>query len=255
MRVAVKSVLMRAGLYHPARQFYRSCHPGVRRRTREEEAFYRIWLRPGMLCFDVGAHLGNKTAVFLHIGAHVVAVEPEPFAATCLQRSFGRDRSFRLVQKAVAASAGTMTLHVRPESLSTTSLRADWGLGRSAPVMVEATTLDGLVHEYGTPDYCKIDVEGYETEVFQGLSRPLPLISFEFFVREMGRALQCMDRLAGLGDYEFNVAPGDQSSLVLQTWVATGGFKEWLQHEWRHGRRGDIYARLVRPDQAAYTDR
>jgi FkbM family methyltransferase len=39
---------------------------------------------------------------------------------------------------------------------------------------VPMRTLDELIREYGVPDFCKIDVEGYEFGVIQGLSRPNP---------------------------------------------------------------------------------
>jgi len=34
--------------------------------------------------------------------------------------------------------------------------------------------------EYGLPHFCKIDVEGFEEQALAGLSRPLPVLSFEF---------------------------------------------------------------------------
>jgi hypothetical protein len=45
---------------------------------------------------------------------------------------------------------------------------------------VNVATLDSLIDEFGVPDYAKIDVEGFDLEVLRGLSRPIPLLSFEY---------------------------------------------------------------------------
>lgn len=42
---------------------------------------YRQFVKSGDLVFDVGANVGNRTAVFLRLGARVVAVEPH---ASCV---------------------------------------------------------------------------------------------------------------------------------------------------------------------------
>ena len=42
------------------------------------DAFYARLVRPGDLCFDLGAHVGNRVRSWRRLGAHVVAVEPHP---------------------------------------------------------------------------------------------------------------------------------------------------------------------------------
>ena len=60
---------------------------------------------------------------------------------------------------------------------------------------VGLTTLDALVTRFGEPAFCKIDVEGFDLEVLQGLSRPLRALSFECVPPAADLALACMDRL------------------------------------------------------------
>ena len=39
---------------------------------------------------------------------------------------------------------------------------------------VPVDTLDNMIEKYGTPKFIKIDVEGYEYEVLQGLTKKVP---------------------------------------------------------------------------------
>ena len=55
------------------------------------DAFHRRFLGPGDLAFDIGAHVGDRTASFRRLGARVVAVEPQPRLARLLRLLFGRD--------------------------------------------------------------------------------------------------------------------------------------------------------------------
>nr|HMT20580.1 hypothetical protein [Promineifilum sp.] len=47
-------------------------------RVRRLTHFYTPFIRPDDLCFDVGAHVGNRIAAWRRLGARVVAVEPQP---------------------------------------------------------------------------------------------------------------------------------------------------------------------------------
>src|SRR3990172_5141577 len=66
--------------------------------------FYRDLIGPGDLCFDIGAHVGNRIAVWRRLGARVVAVEPQPSCLTLLRRLYGRDPGVTLVGEAVGAA-------------------------------------------------------------------------------------------------------------------------------------------------------
>ena len=70
--------------------------PFNRRKLRR---FYRSFVQPGDLCFDIGAHLGNRTQAFVDLGAQVVSVDPQPACMSFLQQKFGNHPNVHLKQK------------------------------------------------------------------------------------------------------------------------------------------------------------
>jgi len=244
-RAWAKRILMRSGLYYPARAAYRRLNPEIVHHQELEAQFYRALIAPGDLCFDVGAHLGVKVEALLEAGARVVAIEPEPTCIGALTEKFASHPRVDLVKRGVAAQPGRATLHRRPDTLSMTSLREDWGYGAVESVEIELTTLDGIIQAFGVPKYIKVDVEGFETEVFKGLTRHVPLISFEFHLEELERARSCLSLLSQLGAMKVNVTPVDSPRFLFPAWLTVEQLLAEVEGGWQHGPRGDIYVSLA----------
>ncbi|RPJ70520.1 MAG: FkbM family methyltransferase [Desulfobacteraceae bacterium] len=217
--------------------------------------FYRRFVRPGALCFDIGAHLGSRTRAFLALGARVLAVEPQPSCAAYLSRRWGRHPRFALVAQAVGEEPGVARLYVNRlnpaiSTLAPAAWRTAMADAAAGPerwdheVSVEVTTLDKLIAAFGLPSFCKIDVEGFEVEVLAGLSRPLPALSFEFISFETARARACLRRLAALGDYRFNWSFRERLRLENATWVEPAVVARMLDTLGSRVLSGDVYARL-----------
>ncbi|MCW2536419.1 MAG: methyltransferase FkbM family, partial [Modestobacter sp.] len=62
--------------------------PGKHRRM---VRFYREFLGPGDVGFDLGAHVGSRVRAWRQLGVRVVAVEPQPDCQRILRLFFGRD--------------------------------------------------------------------------------------------------------------------------------------------------------------------
>jgi FkbM family methyltransferase len=223
-------------------------------RARRLLRFYAAFIRPGDLCFDVGAHVGSRLRIWSRLGARIVAVEPQPLCMRLLRRWYGRRAGITLVERGLGAEPGEMTLLVSSRTPTVTTLSPDWIASvRQMPsfatvkwdesVRIRVTTLDALIGEYGEPAFCKIDVEGYELEVLKGLSRPLACLSFEFIPAAAGLAAGCIRRLERLGSYEYNLAAGESMRLRLETWTGAQTLLDWLEALPANSPSGDIYAR------------
>lgn len=213
---------------------------------------YGRFIHPGDLCFDVGAHAGNRLRVWRQLGARVVGLEPQPLFFGTLMRLYGRSPQITLLDQAVGAAPGEATLHISQRTPTVSTLSASWmravqrdasfaGVAWETAVPVRVTTLDELIGEYGRPAFCKIDVEGFELDVLRGLSQPIPALSFEVIPAALAVALGCVDRLEALGRYRYSYAPGETHRLSGD-WLSAEAMRHFLQQQSPQDGSGDIYA-------------
>jgi FkbM family methyltransferase len=218
--------------------------------------FYKSLINPSELVFDVGANMGNRSKIFRAIGAKVVAFEPQTYCATFLAAAFSGDQGFTLVQAAVSTEEGELTMHLsRAHVLST--LDTEWmdrmnQGGRFAnqwdrTEQVHVTTLDKSIEKFGIPAFIKIDVEGHEYNVVQGLSQPVRLLSLEFASESLDNIFKCVDRLDSLARYEFRLSMGESMHFHGSGWSSASVIKQVLEEAREHDPLvwGDIYARRL----------
>ena len=219
-------------------------------------AFYAPFVKENALCFDIGAHLGNRTNAWEALGARVIAMEPQPQCMGFLKKKFGNSKKVVLLQKAVGAKEGTATFHVseltptistmatsdwRQAMAENTSFKVTW----DQQLEVEVVTLDQLITTYGIPSFCKIDVEDFEMEVLKGLSIPLPVLSFEYYTPTLFRVFECLDLLDALGEYEYNWSFGESQVFNSETWLSRLEMREIFENYTIEDRSGDVYARII----------
>jgi FkbM family methyltransferase len=228
---------------------------GVPGRHRRLVRFYGEFLGPGDVGFDVGAHVGNRVRAWRALGARVVAVEPQPDFARLLRLFFGRDHDVTIVQKALGAQAGKARLGISTATPTVSTLSRDWmqtvatdqSFARvrwDRSVEVAVTTLDDLIATHGEPAFCKIDVEGFEADVLQGLHRPLRALSFEYLPMAHDAALEVLGLVEKLGSYRYNYSPIETMRWASDRWLDAAELLALLERHRPLGRSGDVYARL-----------
>jgi len=188
--------------------------------------FYRAFIPPCSLCFDIGAHYGGKTRLFRQLGAAVIAVEPLADCCATLQRKFGNDDRVILFAGACGEVERTATLHRSSLNPQNSTLSDDFAGNLGSDVewedcdRIEVTTLDRLIEQHGLPAFCKIDTEGYELDVLKGLSVAIPALSFEFHANDLGRTGKCVQRLVALGYQRFNYICEPTEEFIAADWLS-----------------------------------
>lgn len=199
---------------------------------KKRRAFYSQLVREGDLYFDVGANYGNRIGIMLQLGCKILAIEPQTECCAFLKRMYGS--KINIVNKGLGAQAGKKEFFIS-DSNTLSSFSKDWiDSGKQSgrfkqynwdkKTMVEMTTLDNLIAQFGKPDFIKIDVEGYEVEVLKGLSTPIRCISFEYTVPEqIQNAVACIEYIQQISAgilTEYNYSEGESMEWASPKWIS-----------------------------------
>ena len=212
--------------------------------------FYRAFIPENGLCFDIGANHGKYLGLFLRYKNKVIAVEPQRSCFEELQKKYGALKKVKLVHAAVGAEKGKAVLFIgKNDEVSTLSqefMKAysvyehnKW----ESREEVAITTLDDLIKENGIPDFCKLDIEGWETEALKGLSLALPAISFEYNSLLKKKALECVQLLIARGNYFFNFSYYERCEFS-RDWMEGEEIIKFIEDLPADVLHGDIFARI-----------
>jgi FkbM family methyltransferase len=134
-------------------------------------------VRPGDVCYDVGANLGFFSALLGRLAGEagmVYAFEPVPKNASAVERNAALNglQNIKVMKIALSNRSGTQELllaqHVGGAVLKSVGTPPPDPAGS---VMVETASVDRLIEQghLRPPDIVKIDVEGAEMEVLYGM--------------------------------------------------------------------------------------
>lgn len=141
-------------------------------------------VKPGDVCYDIGAFRGYTAGVMALAGAsEVQAFEPAPVNQQAVRRVMALNPALpiKLVEAAVGAEEGTIKITIHEDS--SMNFIGEDNSGRPA-VEVKMVVLDALVESAAIqpPQLLKIDVEGAEASVLRGASKALRESVHEVFV-------------------------------------------------------------------------
>ena len=170
-------------------------------RRRRMEAFYRQFLSPGDLAFDIGSHVGNRVRRSAGSVPGWWRSNHSLTSLALLRFFYGRDPGVTLEACGLAAESGQGELHLSTRTPTVSTFANSWigevqadrrfrRLRWDTVVKVPLVTLEELIARHGEPQFCKIDVEGFELD---GLLAD-PRLSFEYIPVSAARAIACVER-------------------------------------------------------------
>lgn len=137
-------------------------------------------LDPGIL-IDVGAAVGATTRKMRRFskGSQILSFEPNPGNWEHFERTIGDDPNVTLHKAAVGDTSGTLRFSTGKPIEGSNKRWSEFAGGSSigkvaadGDVEVEVVRLDDVIGER-TALYCKIDVQGFETQVLRGMKRAI----------------------------------------------------------------------------------
>jgi FkbM family methyltransferase len=218
----LKKILQKSGLLEKIQysRWYRNYRfPGHKHFLRDNFDFYKKHLGNPGLVFDIGANVGDHTRNLSRIATKVVTVEPDKQNLRILKSRFGSRGNISIVPKAISNQRGTATFYSEGAGSPFNSLSSKWveTLGNDTESRfkkksfnlkyeVDTITVEDLIEQYGVPDFVKVDVEGFEKQVFEPLQHCIPVINFESNLPEFAaETIWIISKLNSLSPgYRFN---------------------------------------------------
>lgn len=162
--------------------------------------------RPGAVCIDIGANVGEYVGYCLERGAsRVHAFEPVPWVFEALTSAWGQNPRVALNRCGISDAAGP---HINCRILNAhtlapidgTALKLAVALEDRGPFNFSTVTLDQYVKDagLGQVDFIKLDVDGYEPAALRGMAdvlavfRPVVMIELSFLPRALGESCEAM---------------------------------------------------------------
>jgi FkbM family methyltransferase len=188
----------------------------------QEMAFAKHHLmRPGAVVIECGAHHGAQTILLSRwVGdtGRVIAVEPMPENLSILRKNIELNglTNVTVIEKAAGSVSGQLFMAADSNGSVRNAARNS--------ITVESITLDQLSKELDiTPDFVKIDVEGFEYQILEGcksILRTIPAVFVEVHTLTLPRYGMVFEDLWTLIDadkYEIFIQSDDREVPVCYT--------------------------------------
>ena len=218
--------------------------PGLSRslllfRTREvdHQLMLERIVRPGMTIFDIGGNIGYYPLMELSLlsgTGRVIVIEPSPSNVALLRRNLALNglSDVELIGAAISDVAGRRNFFLSEQSNLGTFHPTGSGSETltGATVEVETLTVPLLAERFGPPDLLRMDVEGHEVEVLNGMLPDVrkgaysPMVIFEPHLSRYGAEHDMAATLRALFLLGYRVTALSSSSDRGREQIAARGY-------------------------------
>ncbi len=221
------------------------------------DTLYARFLSPAISPSTSAPMSATASRRFRRLGARVVALEPQPGPARVLRLIHGGDPAVTLVEAAGGEREGDDRLPAQlaptrpsrpprtPSSRRRTAPAAGRARSGTRPSTVPCLTLDGLIRDARTPGLRQDRRRGLRgrraARPERAACRRFPSSSPPSRARWPSA---CLDRLAVLGRYRFDVALGESQRLAFGKWIDADWMARHLRELPHDANSGDVYAVL-----------
>ncbi len=141
-------------------------------------------IKPGYTIWDVGGNVGlfAFASAVKSNGGQVAIFEPDISLCNLLRKSadLNPDLNIDIFPLAVSNKDGVSVFHIANRSRSSNHLAEVSGLSQTGGIQkslrIPTVALDSFLAHYARPDFIKIDVEGAEHLVFEGMEKILSTV-------------------------------------------------------------------------------
>ncbi|MEO8086990.1 MAG: FkbM family methyltransferase [Bacteroidota bacterium] len=194
------------------------------KKDRHHLSLIRKLIKPGFQVLDIGGNIGFFTkflAKSVGSSGHVYSFEPDKTNFSHLKKELLGNNNVTLVQKAVAAESGSLTLYT--SSLLNVDHRTYKPENYTGSYTVEKVAIDEFVSDRFKIDFIKMDIQGFEKDALKGMEKTLQanpgiILFTEFWPYGLSQAgssaVEVYDLLAGYGFLIYKV---DAANLIRFT--------------------------------------
>lgn len=212
------------------------------------------------LALDIGAYTGDSIVGIKSMGyKNIICFEPDPANFSKLKTKYGNDPSLTLVRCAVSDRDRDVIKMYSTRNLPfLNTLDKTWITGtrhkqyfrpnQFEEFDVKTVKLDTFIKSLNKSiGYIKIDVEGHEKQVLDGMSFKSELLSFEWISEKLEMNLSCIQRLVVLGYTKFTICFGEELPTKLSIWLDNNklstALMELKKHDSSNSLSGNIFCK------------
>jgi FkbM family methyltransferase len=170
--------------------------------------------------FDIGVGSGQDTYFYLKKGFKVVGVEADPIQFEQLKTVFSNEilnGSLVLINAVASNTTQKLVKFFRNETRQYTSSIAP--ADSTTEYEIISINYESLVNQFGTPYYCKIDIEGSDIDFIPNAIESLPsYMSAEVWSGDV------IDKLYQIGYTKFKLVSYFYTLTLYNNYVYTGSF-------------------------------